>query len=171
MYITSDVKLQEWTWQLNASFLSQCYGANLYVNSKSDISISVCSIESCNITKRSVCFNMIINQYNSSSIMSFVLGVTQHCMSLISVRYVEEINMWIWDYSSGDLYKNFKLCGVLQERELILNSLTRSVQWTKAFKEVLLSSVIWRFSGNLCFLGSIWKFILVLNIKKRMSVS
>ena len=81
--------------------------------------------------QKDVCFNTIINQYNSSSIMSFVLRVTQHCTSLISVRYIKEINMWIWNYSSGDLYKNLKLGGVFQGRELVLNSLTRSIQWTK----------------------------------------
>lgn len=103
-----------------------------------------CVLSKAATLQKDVCFNMIIYQYNSSSIMSFVLGFTQHCTSLISVRYIEEISMWIWNYSSGDLYKNLKLCDVLQGRELILNSL----QWTKAFKEVLLSSVTRRFSGN-----------------------
>jgi len=52
-----------------------------------------CVLSKAATLQKDVCFNMIINQYNSSSIMSFVLGVTQHYTALISVRYIEEINM------------------------------------------------------------------------------
>jgi len=52
-----------------------------------------CVLSKAATLQKDVCFNMIINQYNSSSIMSFVLGVTQHCTSLITVRCIEEMTM------------------------------------------------------------------------------
>jgi hypothetical protein len=52
-----------------------------------------CVLSKAATLQKDACFNMIINQYNSSSIMSFVLGVIQHCTSLITVRYIEEMTM------------------------------------------------------------------------------